>query len=239
MAQKKRKLFLDDGSSYGTVILNRRGKPEEEFPYMAEAFLDAANDATKRLKRNNHFGIHGIPIEDFRAYPVIYLYRHALELSMKSVLIVGTKMLALRGEPEVDRNRLLSRHDLDWLRSEVERVFVVYGWGWGGGNKHLLSVKDLRDVIEEFHKVDQRSYAFRFPVTTKGEASLQEGFRFNVFHFADVLNGLFPTLLGAASGARYEYDDALQALGEAQEEARQYEDFEPPDFDLGDYEPND
>jgi hypothetical protein len=156
---------------------------------------------------------------------------------MKAVLIVGTKMLALRCEPEVDRKRLLSRHELDWLRSEVERVFVVYGWGWDSGNKHLLSVKDLRDVIAEFHKVDERSFAFRYPVTTKGEASLQEGFRFNVFHFADVLNGLFPTLLGAASGARYEYDAVLQALGEAQEEARQYEDLEPPDFDPGDYEP--
>ena|SRR5688572_15898334 len=87
---KKRKLFVDDGSSHGTVILNWRGKPEEEFPYMAEAFRDAANDATRKLKRNKHFGIHGIPMEDFRAYPVIYLYlyRHALELSMKAVLIV-------------------------------------------------------------------------------------------------------------------------------------------------------
>jgi hypothetical protein len=241
MAKKKPRLFVDDGSSYGTVILNWHGKPEEEFGYMAEAFHDAAKDAIKKLKRNRHFGIEGIPLEDFRAYPAIFLYRHALELSMKAILMVGTKMLALKGEPQVDRGRLLSRHDLDWLRTEVERVFIAYGWGWDCGNKHFGSVKDLRDVIGEFHNIDAGSYAFRYPLTAKGKAALKEDFRFNVFHFAKVLDGLFPTLKGAAIGVHYEYEDALQALGEAQEEERRYEaeNFDPGDYDPGDYEPYD
>lgn len=220
--KKKSRLFVDDGRSHGTVILNWRGKPEKEFGYMAEAFHDAAKDAIRKLKRNKHFGIDGIPIEDFRAYPAIFLYRHALELSMKAILLIGTKMLALKGESQVNRRELLSTHSLDWLRAEVERVFQAYSWNWETGNRHFGSVKDLQEVIGEFHRIDARSFAFRYPVTTKGQPSLKEDFRFNVFHFAEVLDGLFPTLLGAASGAHYEYQDAAQALGEAQEEEARY-----------------
>ena len=106
---------------------------------------------------------------------------------MKAILIQGTKMLALKGQPEVDRAKLLSLHDLQWLRGEVERVFTAYEWSWDGGNRHFGSVQDLRDVIGEFHNIDTRSFAFRYPVTTKGEASLEKDFRFNLFHFAKIV----------------------------------------------------
>jgi len=49
-----------------------------------------------------------------------------------------------------------------------------------------------------------------------------------LFHFSAVLEGLFPTLAGAVSGAHYEYQAAAQALGEAQEEAMRYEMEELP-----------
>jgi hypothetical protein len=101
--------------------------------------------------------------------------------------------------------------------------------------------KDLREVLTEFHKVDAGSYGFRYPVTTKGDSSLPESFRFNLFRFGDVHEGLFPTLLGAASGVVIEYDELVQAMGEAQEEEARYaaemgyhDDYDPGDYDPGD-----
>lgn len=129
MAKKKQRLFVDNGQSRGTVILNWHREPEGEFRYMAEAFHQAAKAGIRRPKRNRHFGIEGIPIEDFHAYPVIFLYRHALELALKAIILRGADMLSLNGQPEVDKMKLRRTHSLDWLRGESERVFEAYGWG--------------------------------------------------------------------------------------------------------------
>src|SRR5882724_6891681 len=113
--KKKRKLFIDDGRTHGTVILNWHGTPEKEFTYVAEAFRVTAQEAVSKLKRSRRLGSNGSPIEDFRAYPIIFLYRHALELYMKAILLVGSDMLAINGEAEIDRQRILSTHNLEGL----------------------------------------------------------------------------------------------------------------------------
>src|SRR5207248_1310375 len=107
---KKKRLFVDNGKPHGTVVLNWHGTPEGEFTYFAEAFHNLAKESVLNLRSNDHFGLHGIPWEDFRAYPIVFLYRHSLELYMKAVLLVGSPMLQLRGEPGIDRTKLLNTH---------------------------------------------------------------------------------------------------------------------------------
>lgn len=96
-------------------------------------------------------------------------------------------------------------------------------------------------MIGNFNDVDAGSYAFRDPVDTKGDASLEKNFRFNLFHFAAVLDALFPTLNGAAIGAYQEFQNAARELGEAQEEEARYqaENCEPSDYDPAGDEPAD
>ena len=75
---------------------------------------------------NPRCGLDGIPIEDFRAYPVEFLYRHALELYMKAVLLVGSPMLAIKGQPEINPQQLRTTHNFDVLTQELERIFEAY-----------------------------------------------------------------------------------------------------------------
>ena len=198
--KKKRKLFIDDGRPHGTVILNWHGTPEKEFTYIAEAFRVSAQEAVTKLRRNKRFGLHGLPIEDFRAYPIIFLYRHALELYMKAIVLVGSDMLAFRRELVFDREKLFQTHSLDVLRREVERVFTVYGWGWDLGSSSFGSVNDLCYVVRSFRQSMRSRTHFELQVDTEGAQSLEENFRFNVFKFASVLDDSLPTLEGAVIG---------------------------------------
>jgi hypothetical protein len=182
-------------------------------------------------------------IEDFRAYPVVFLYRHALELYMKAVLLVGSPMLSIKGQREVDRQQLLKTHNLDVLRQDLERIFAAYGWEWDLGSPHFRTVDDFRAVVGEFHTVDAGSYAFRYPLDTKGSASLEEGFQFNLFEFCKILDELFPTLEGAAIGAYEELQDTLRAMGEAQQYelesgANEYDHYDDEPYE-DDFEPTD
>ncbi len=213
---KKKRLFIDKGCPSGTVVMNWHHTPEREFSYFAEAFHVVAQEAVAALR---HIGVDRDPIGDFRAYPVLFLYRHALELYIKAIIFTGSPMLPIKGKSEVDRQRLLRIHSLDELRRDLERVFEAYGWGWDLGTPHFRSLDDFQKVVAELHQVDAGSYAFRYPIDTKGSASLKSHFRFDLFQFCEVLDSLFPALEGAIIGAHEE----LQARYEAMAEAHQQE----------------
>lgn len=224
---RKKRLFVDKGRPHGTVILNWHGTPEREFTFFAEAFHLVAQEAVAALRQNPHFGLDGIPIEDFRAYPVVFLYRHALELYMKAVILVGSPMLAIKGMTEVDRQGLLTTHNLDGLRQHLERVFEAYGWEWDLGTPHFRSLDDLLKTIAELQAVDAGSYAFRYPLDTRGSASLAPHFRFDLFEFCEVLDSLFPVFQGAAIGAYEELQATLEAMAEARKWETENADYDP------------
>lgn len=223
----KKRLFVDNGRPHGTVILNWHGTPEREFSYFAEAFRLVAKEAVTALRQSPHFGLYRIPIDDFRAYPVVFLYRHALELYMKAVILVGSPMLDTKGIPQVDRQGLLKTHSLDKLRQELERVFEAYEWEWDLGSPHFQSLEDFRKTIGDLHTIDAGSYAFRYPLDTKGGASLASHFRFNLFEFCEVLDSLLSALEGAAIGAYEEHQATLQARAEAHQWEMENADYEP------------
>ena len=122
-----RNLFDAKSRPHGTVVLNWHGTPEEEFTFFAEAFHLTARDAVATLRADPHFGLYGSPHKDFRAYPVVFLYRHALELYLKAVILAGGPMLSVRGDGTVPRLR--ATHSLNALRQDVELVFKAFEWG--------------------------------------------------------------------------------------------------------------
>jgi len=226
---KKKRLFNKNGNPKGTVVLNWHDTPEREFTFFAEAYHSVAKEAVVTLQKNPQFGLYGSPIDDFRAYPVVFLYRHSLELYMKAVILVAAPMLRIKEMGEINREKLFENHSLDSLRQKLEQVFEAYEWDWDLDTPHFRTLEDFRKTILELHEVDKGSYAFRYPLDTKGKASLASYFKFNLFEFCEVLDSLFPVLEGAAVGA---YEE-LQTTYEAMAEARQWE------LENSDYEPHD
>jgi len=211
---KRKKLFNKAGTPNETVLLNWQNTPEEEFTLYAEAYHQVAKEAVEVLKNNQHAGIPKVPIDDFRAYPIVFLYQHSLELYMKAVILVAGPMLKIKNIAEINREKLLKTHSLDSLRQIIEQVFAAYEWEWDLGNPHFRTLDNFRNIISELHKVDKGSYVFRYPLDTKGNASLTPNFEFNLLEFCDILDCLLPVLEGAAFAA---YEE-LQILYELRSE---------------------
>jgi hypothetical protein len=198
---KRKRLFSKAGTRNETVLLNWQGTPEEEFTLYAEAYHKVANEAVKALKNNQDAGFDKVPLDDFRAYPIVFLYRHSLELYMKAVILVAAPMLMLKSHTEIDRKKLLNTHSLDTLRKQLEQVFAVYEWEWDLGTAHFKTLSDFRNIISELHEVDTHSFVFRYPLDTKGKASLSSNFEFNLFRFCEILDSLLPVLESVAFAA--------------------------------------
>jgi len=211
---KRKILFNKAGTQNETVLLNWQNTPEAEFTLYAEAYHTVAKEAVAVLQNYQDAGTHKAPIDDFRAYPVVFLYRHSLELHMKAVILIAAPMLKMKNVAEIDREKLLNTHSLDSLRQKLEQVFAAYEWEWDFGTQHFRTLEDFRNIISELHEVDKGSYVFRYPLDTKGNASLSSDFEFNLFKFCEILDCLLPVLEGAAFAAYEELQLEYELMAE-------------------------
>lgn len=211
---KKKKLFNKNGYQSRTVVLNLHDTPEEEFTLYAEAYHIVAKEAVATLQKNHLNGHHRSPIDDFRAYPVVFLYRHALELYMKAVILAAAPMLKIKNIGEINRENLLKTHSLFTLNQKLEQIFDVYEWDWDLGTPHFSKQEDFRKIILELHEVDKGSYVFRYPLNTKGNAALTPYFEFNLFEFCKILDELYPILEGAAFAAHEDLQLEYELMAE-------------------------
>lgn len=94
--------------------------------------------------------------QDFLVYPIIFCYRHALEVRLKQLLIAASEV--------VEAGKLLvDTHDLPRLWSLV-RPLLESVWPQDGENgPHIVAAGEQ---LAELGAMDHRSDAFRYPVTT-------------------------------------------------------------------------
>ena len=223
----KRKLFAPTEFRQGAVVLNWHGTPQEEFGFFANAFHAAAKELVRPVRENPRFGLWGAA-QDFQAYPVVFMYRHALELHMKAVLIDGSSMLVVRRHDPSCREPATRGAQSDVSRPAVGAHLRSL---WSGVGISVLITfeieRTIRKLIGEFSAADDKSFAFRYPVNTKGKASLPPDFTFDLVVFCETLDGLLNALDGAKTAAREQFEAHM----ELEAEARQYEmeNYEPSD----------
>ena len=114
-----RKLFVANPSLENTV-LNWHDEPAKELHLYGEAFWNAA----KELLKNE--GLDRYPIASFDAAVVVYLYRHALELFLKEILIGrGGDLISDRPSSKAI---LDAGHNLTKFLPDIRRIFAECDW---------------------------------------------------------------------------------------------------------------
>ncbi len=160
---------------------NKPGFSEAHFHFLtfAEAYTDAANTLVASAK-----GKQG----GFWAMPIVMLYRHAIELSMKSILITFSDDMKIQPEDVCGCGHNLKRQ-LDSLRRAAKLVDL-----------------DLGDRIETFIKsssYDLNAIKSRYPLNREGTLDLLEysdsfdldAFESNSNEILDDLSGIFQRLM--------------------------------------------
>jgi len=98
---------------------------------------------------------------DSLLFPIVFLYRHYIEIRLKSLLQDGSQLLDLEYNPKAE-------HRLSKLWSEVRKIITTL---WPSGDKNELRSIDL--LIHQFEQVDPHSTAFRYPKDLEGNNSLK------------------------------------------------------------------
>jgi hypothetical protein len=126
--------------------------------------------------------------QDFLVYPIVFLYRQAVEVSLKHLIWVGNQLQ--NKPPEVPKHhRLVPLWGV--CRPIIEEV-------WPRGPKQDLDA--VAEVLDQFEARDPVSTVFRYPITKEGRVSLSSRERIDIRNFAEVANRILSLLDGCASG---------------------------------------
>lgn len=223
----------------GRVLLNWSREPLVDLDHIAESYRSVAEERIATLKASRGALRAG---DEFEAYPIVFLYRHALELRLKAIVFAGAVLLHEQGEVPMPVQQL-TKHDLPPLVREISRIFeamVPGGSHWDLGLPELRTLSDFKNLVRELDHYDKASFAFRYSVGKDGEtASLPKNFEFDLFAFSALMDHVVRNLAGAPDWIRESMQERWAAAYEAQQEAWANADFDAPEFDPPDYDPSD
>ena len=163
--------------------------------------------------------------QDLLVYPIVYLYRHHVELALKRLLILAANL----AQEELDRKCLndLSGHHIGQLWSDCKRILTAPEIQNSCG--FTLPIEDTEGIdsyIRQLSTVDPDAQAFRYARDKKGRASLPDSLtHINIAVFADHMERLCSHLDGIDS-----YLDHMREIRDEMEaEARsEYMDYYNP-----------
>lgn len=139
----------------------------------------------------------GDPVSDVGLSPVVYLYRHALELHLKAILLGdGGNFLATRP----DRLSIYKTHSVTWLGQFVCQIVTGVGWQREFRCEGIENLEDFKPAVGEMNSVDPGSYAFQLPGETEAKGA------FDVRGFATKMDALLELLNSTADGLAAEWD---------------------------------
>ena len=147
--------------------------PKTAFDVFATGYRRAAEIVTDSLLRNPRFS-------DYEAYPAVFLFRHAFELSLKHAIYKAADYARYTDTSRID-GRLRNDHNLHRLATIVNeslrRLFPDDLF-----LQRLLP--RLTSTARDFDDIDPSSFVYRYPVDTKGGAAADSGQTINLRLFA-------------------------------------------------------
>ena len=192
---------------HGNVVFNFLGNPIDDLVAFAQGYHTAGKILVEKMENSTGY-------RDYEGYPILYLYRHALELFIKAIVYKGAKLLKLISNKSLNTEKLFKEHKLSIFLPAIKIIFNEINWKWNFEISGLKSFKDFSDFIREIDSMDPHSYIFRYPIKKTREASLNRHSVINVINFSRRLDPILDLLNGAVTGLGYEWDLAAETAYE-------------------------
>jgi len=154
---------FDEISDTSSFVISFTNDPKSDFGAFAKGYTLAANRLAASLLEAPSF-------PDYQAYPVVFLYRHALELSLKHIIYGGVKLAAFRRMDDINE-QMKNNHDLvDLSRTAGKVLSLLFPNDVTLGRLNTT----LAAVCKDWFQIDPRSDAYRYPIDTKGRPSTKK-----------------------------------------------------------------
>ena len=153
---------FDEFSDTSGFVISFTNDPKGDFGIFAKGYTLAANRLAASLLEAPRFS-------DYEAYPVVFLYRHALELSLKHI-IGGVELAEFQRMDDINK-KLENHHDLvDLSRTAGKVLSLLFPNDELLGHLNTTVVAICRD----WSQIDPCSYVYRYPIDKRGRHSTKK-----------------------------------------------------------------
>lgn len=173
LPQKGDKLFIHSGGPYAS-LLNFMG---DSMPLYVTGYKVAADTLVQAMKLDPWHSFHEVSRSEYLdsvVYPILFLYRHYIELRLKHLMRDGNSLLGkpFQEGPLGYPTDGPKAHDLDHLWNICKKVLEEVDKKYPDEKICPQSTSDaMSELITEFWQEDPKSMASRFPKDKKGNPS--------------------------------------------------------------------
>jgi hypothetical protein len=202
--------FFSQERFHGNVVLNFTRFPKGELAAYGRSYHEAAQHLVKHTASTHY--------RDPDACPIVFLYRHAVELYLKAIIHWGNSLLQLNGKPIAPHRNIFTEHRLRALLKSVKPILRFQKSLSNWDDSHFRCFRDVEKVIEELEEFDPGSYSFRYPIDTTGtKGTLPHHMLFNVIAFGEEFDHLITILSGISMMAYEDFQVQAAACHEHQQ----------------------
>jgi hypothetical protein len=152
----------------------------KEFAYI-EGYRLAADTLVEHVKETGR-------CQDFLVFPIVYLYRHYLELLLKQIIADGRELLD-------NKTGFPTHHRLTDLWTEAKGL-TRRTWR----THDPPEMREVDHVISEFARLDPEGESFRYAVKKDGQSTLPPIQHINLRQLSDSLRVVSQFLDGVSTG---------------------------------------
>jgi hypothetical protein len=159
--------------------------------------------------------------QDFLVYPIVFLYRHHIELALKR--IIKRAPYLIERPLTTAENRHLLGHRLDLLWDDFKPMEKPISEAAGWDELPAADVEGIDDYIRQLCEVDPESYSLRYAHSKKGAPSLPKELSLvNLRHFGDLMERLANYLYGLEAATAHLEDMKQEMESEMESEMADY-----------------
>lgn len=179
------------------------------YPQHATSFKEAAEIVLDKCEADGDR-----PANDIFVFPVLYLYRHGIELNLKAIIKVGVGLEFFKKE-DVDED--LAWHNLAKLWNHAKKLLLHR---WSTADPAPLNATEA--VINELHQSDPNGQVFRYATDKNGKPHRYEKLpdHISVVRLKKTMDGVFNFLEATWSGLQEDLQTMLEMRAEWEAEMR-------------------
>jgi len=197
-------------SPKGNVVFNFRGNLIDDLAAFARGYHDAGRLLSREMASASGY-------RDSDGYPILYLYRHALELYLKAVVYRGAQLAHLLDAGQIDTAKLFKSHKLSNLLPALTAVLESLGRKEEFETPSLRSYDEFTNLVRGVDEIDPDSFAFRYPITKDQDPAIGHHTVLNAVAFAEHLDPVLAFLDGAVTGLDEEFNASAEMKYEIQQ----------------------
>lgn len=187
---------LNENIDTFNIVTSFSDNPKYDFGIYAKGYRKAAKSLSDKLYSQNSYA-------DYEGYPIVFLYRHAFELSLKNIIYPSIRLLSLKNREAISDSNFYNSHNLNTLAKVGAAILKTL---FKNDLALDAEIENMLSIACDYSDLDYESFSYRYPIDKKGCYSTKKHQTINITSLTKTMEGLLDSIEAINFGLDIETD---------------------------------